>query len=106
MFHTVHLHMVKMFSQLRLTRFLIPGGKGRFTVDSETGEILIVGREPFDCLTLEPFVLAVSAQGLGVPESINTPVQTVTVYCDDINPQFYGYPYTLEILEATPVDDV
>ena len=74
-------------------------------MDSVTGEILIVGREPFDC-TREPYVLAVSAQGLGVPESITTPAQTVTVYCDDINPQFYGYPYTLEILEGTPEGDM
>ena len=106
MFHTIHPYRAKMFSQLRLTPFSIPGGGGRFTVDSKTGEILIVGREPFDCPTLEPFVLAVSAQGLGVPESTNTPAQTVTVYCDDINPQFYGYPYTLEVLEGTPVDNV
>lgn len=82
------------------------GGEGRFTVDSETGDILIVGRQPFNCTREQPYYLAISAQGLGVPESTATPTQTVTVFCDDINPQFYGYPYTLQILEATPANQV
>ncbi len=79
------------------------GGDGRFTVDSTSGHVLIVGREPFTCTIDGPYVLAVSAQGVRVPESTTTPTQNVTVYCDEILPQFYGYPYTLPMDEQTPV---
>ena len=43
----------------------------------------------------------ISAQPDTAPDIVqNTPVQVVTVYCEDINPQFYQDPYIVQVSEG------
>ena len=82
------------YSSTMYCLFCFPGGNDRFTVDEMTGVISTLGRAPHTCAG-DPYELAISAQVVGIPESVETPAQVITVYCEDLDPQFFRPSYNI-----------
>lgn len=83
---------------------IVPGGDGRFNIDRLTGEVSTIGRLPFNCT--EPYIMPISALTVGVPVGDHTPVQILTAYCQELDPQFYEDPYLVSMDELTLTDTV
>lgn len=79
------------------------GGDGWFTVNPDTGEVLIVGRHQFEYDKV--YKLAISAQSVGAnPRQAATPTQQLTVKVGVSTPQFYEFEYLVSMPETTPVN--
>ena len=75
----------------------VVGGDGRFTINSETGEVTVVGRKMFVVATT--YELAISAQIVGSAKKKVTPAQVLYIKVDDKAPQFDKDPYVIEMSE-------
>jgi len=82
----------------------VVGGDGRFTINSETGEVMVVGRKMFVVSTT--YTLAISAQVVGSAKKKVTPAQVLNIKVDDKAPQFDKDPYVIEMSEFHQTGDM
>ena len=81
------------------------GGEGRFTINPDTGEVIIAERLPFELN--QQFPLAISASQVRAAHSITrpTPAQILTVTTVDLAPQFQQEQYVISIPENSPENE-
>ena len=77
------------------------GGQGRFYVDASSGEVRIANRAEF--FIGDNYTLGVSAECAGAYAAYNemTHSQRVTIFVDDVDPQFFYEPYIIGVPETS-----
>ena len=99
--YTVRSMFAEAYPDIKVQYKLESGGDGWFTVDPDTGDVVIVGRHQF--VLGEKFTLAVSAQCVGAnPREDETPAQELEVIVGSTTPQFYSSGYHISMPETTP----